>query len=710
LDLPLPGLWLIVATLLCIAIPALADDRPEEIVVTAERRETPLQEAPLSLAIVSGEGLDESGIETTLDLPLRIPGMVFTTNSVLGQPYIRGVGSDIISVGGEASVATFVDGVYRARPLAALQDFYDIERVEVLKGPQGTLFGRNATGGAIHVLSKDPEPELVAGGDLLYGSFDALRIRGFANVPLLDDRLLARLSGIWHQREGYLHNQFLGTHRDGEGFGALRGKLAATPLDGVQLLFSGDYSREQSSRNLAPKLGQPLTGSLAFPAGGSVPAAPRQVLYDVDPHADVEDFGGSARLEVDRETFRVTSLTACRETRLREALDLDATQRDYVSNFPKEDSQTVSEELQVASLNSGRFDWIGGVFYLHEDASQSLDVRIPPLGIRDQPGARIDVDAVGVFGQLGWNASEQWRASAGLRYSYERKREKFSETLNAAPFADFDRAKDWDAPTPRFVIEYTPRPDLFFYASAARGFKSGGFNSGVAQEEPFAPESLWAVELGSRASPWERTRLHASLFYYAYDDIQLQVISDALIPFPRVENAGSATIWGAEAELAAEPLDGLGIQASGAFLDAHFDHLSTFDPNDLAAGPDQSGNRMPRAPQFAAWVAVQYALRLGRFGTLTPRAEYRYQSQIFFNIFEDRQVRQSAFSLWNLWLGFQDRSGRYSAAVFARNLGDELYRQSDIRVDGSVGNLLFWGAPRTYGFQVAVRFGGPAGP
>lgn len=701
----LPRLGFASAAALVFAAPALAADPPEDIIVTAERRERPLEKAPLSLAVFSGEGLDESGIQTTLDLPLRIPGMVFTTNTVLGQPYIRGVGSDIISVGAENSVATFVDGVYRARPLAALQDFYDVERVEVLKGPQGTLFGRNATGGAIHLHSKDPAPELAGGADFLYGSFDELRIRAFANVPVVDERVLARVAGMWTQRDGYLHNEFLGTRVDDEDLGALRGKLTATPHEKLQILVSGDYSREQSSRNLAPKLGEPLTGSPAFLAGGTVPAAPRRVFYDTEPKPDVEDYGGSARLELALDEISVTSLTAYRETHVSEALDLDATELDFLTNFPREDSQVVTQELQLASTTGGRFEWLAGVFYLHEDAFQSLDVTIPPLGIRDQPSAQLDVDAVGVFGDLSWNASEQWRASVGLRYSYEHKRQHFRELLNGTVIADFDAAADWHAPTPRFVVEYTPWQQLFLYASAARGFKSGGFNSGVFQEEPFDPEFVWAVEVGARASPWERTRLHAALFYYAYDDIQLQVISpDAVIPFPRVENAGSATIWGAEAELGVEPLDGLRLDLSGAFLDAHFDQLTTLDPNDLMGDPDQSGNRMPRAPEFAAWVGVQYTLSLGRFGTLTPRAEYRYQSAIFFNVFEDPQVRQPGFSLGSLWLGYEDRTGRYSAAVFARNLGDELYRQSNIRVDGQVGNLIFWGAPRTYGFQIGVRF------
>ncbi len=176
---------------------------PEEIVVTAERRERPLAHAPLSAVVASGADLRRSGIESSQDLPFRTPGLAFSTNTVLGQPYLRGVGSDLITAGAESSVATLVDGVYRTRPVASIQEFFDVERVEVLMGPQGALFGRNATGGLIHVVTRDPEPGVAAEGDVSYGNFDAVRVRGALNLPLAGERAVLRIAGLRARRDGF---------------------------------------------------------------------------------------------------------------------------------------------------------------------------------------------------------------------------------------------------------------------------------------------------------------------------------------------------------------------------------------------------------------------------------------------------------------------------------------------------------------------------
>jgi iron complex outermembrane receptor protein len=189
---------------------ALAQEKLEEVIVTAERRAVDIQKTPLSVVALSGADLDSSTIQSTIDLQYRTTGFVFKTNTVLGQPYIRGVGSDIISAAADASVATFVDDVYQTRATASIVEFYDLDRVELIKGPQSTLFGRNVTGGAVRLFSKRPQPEFQASGDLLYGNYDRVRLRGMVNVPLAGDKAIFRLSGISAQRDGYTENVFTG--------------------------------------------------------------------------------------------------------------------------------------------------------------------------------------------------------------------------------------------------------------------------------------------------------------------------------------------------------------------------------------------------------------------------------------------------------------------------------------------------------------------
>lgn len=363
-----------------------ADAAPtEEIVVTADRRERPLSNAPLSASAPTGAELRASGIDSTQDLFFRTPGFEFSTNSVLGQPYLRGVGSDLITAGSESSVATFIDGVYRPRPVGSLYDFFDVERVEVLKGPQGTFFGRNATGGLVHVVTRDPEPELEAEGDASYGSFDAIRARGVLNAPLSGDRAILRVAGLRTRRDGYTRELERGDRLDDEDLSALRGKLLVRPIDGLSLLFSADGASDHGSRNLAVKVAEPFSGSPAVALGGTVPANPRRVHFDAPTRAEVDSWGGSARLGFERDGFGVSSLMAFRRSEIREALDLDGTEIPFATNRPSEDSRAWSEELQLRWDELDSLESLAGAYYLHENVTQQLDVSFPLAGIRDIP-------------------------------------------------------------------------------------------------------------------------------------------------------------------------------------------------------------------------------------------------------------------------------------------------------------------------------------
>jgi iron complex outermembrane receptor protein len=700
------------AVALLLAIPAAAaqtegadgaaGEAVEVLLVTAERREAGAGDVPISLSVSSGEMLDASGTESSYDLQLRVPGLVFSTSSVLGQPYLRGVGSDLISTGADASLGTFVDGVYQSRAVGALQDFYDVERVEVLRGPQGTLFGRNTTAGAVRIFTRKPEPDFSVESDLLYGNFDKLRWRGSVNVPI-SDQVITRLSALHTQRDGFTDNSFLGKDLDGEGRSAVRGQLLFEPNNRASLLLRGDYTHERSTRGLAPKVSEPLASSPAVGAGALIPAGPRDVLNDTSNSASVDLWGVSVEGDLEFDGFAFESLTAFRRSEYAQRLDSDATELPFAVVSPDEVSNTFSQELQLTSTHDGRVQWLGGVFYLHEDAEQDVDLNALAAGVRDRTGADLETNSVGVFGEASVQFWDAFRASAGLRYSYEHRSQDFHETVNGAPVADFDQTADWDAWSPRFTVEYAVRDDALLYASISRGFKSGGFNSSVAQAQPFDPEFMWAYEAGLKLRALAgRARLDLAGFYYDYKDIQLAIPRG--LPFPEVVNAGHADIWGLEVQGQLVPVEALELEASLAYLDATFSDLTAIDANNPGSDPDRSGNRMPRAPEFSAFVAAQYRAPVHRFGTLTPRVEYRYQSEIFFNLFEDDYVRQAGYGIWNLRLTYESRGRCCFVAGFARNLGDKLYAQNVIRADPAFGTLAFWGAPRTYGFQIGGRY------
>ncbi len=220
----------------------------ETVVITAEKIEEDLQKAPISVTALSGDDLKESGVGNTMDLPMRAPGFLFSTNAMIGMPYIRGVGSDIVSIGSDATIGVFVDGVYQSRAVATLVDLYDVERVELVRGPQGTIYGRNVMGGALNIVSKTPGPDFSAAADLIYGTYGTKRGEAVVNAPLAGDKVFVRLSGMGTSSDGYTDVVNLGTHNDGENLWGTRDQLLWLLSDKLELLLSADTLEENSSR------------------------------------------------------------------------------------------------------------------------------------------------------------------------------------------------------------------------------------------------------------------------------------------------------------------------------------------------------------------------------------------------------------------------------------------------------------------------------
>ena len=259
---------------------AESSDVLEEVVVTAERREANLQKVAIAVTALSGADLERSVVRSTVELQTLTPGLVVTTNGPYGQPYVRGVGTDIINVGSDGSIAVHVDGVYQTRATASIQDFLDVARVEVLKGPQGTLYGRNATGGAINIYTNDPTYEFSAKGNLRLGNYDKREGELVLNVPLSADRAALRLAVLGDSRDGFTTNLHDRTTMDGEGLWSYRAKLRLDPTDHLSVLLTGNVTRENSTRNLAPKVNSSLPSPAVDIFGAVIPPGPRNVSYD----------------------------------------------------------------------------------------------------------------------------------------------------------------------------------------------------------------------------------------------------------------------------------------------------------------------------------------------------------------------------------------------------------------------------------------------
>jgi iron complex outermembrane recepter protein len=701
----------------------------EEIVVTAQKRAQNLQDVGASVVAFNSEALNTSGIDSPIDLQQRTPGLLVSTNGPYGQPYIRGVGSDIINPGTDAPVAIFEDGAYQPRPNAAITEFYDLDRVEVLKGPQGTLYGRNASGGAINIVTHDPDQFLSSDGDAIFGNYGRVTTRESFNAPI-SDTLAVRVAGIYTEHEGYSTNLFDGTGLDNENLWGVRGKLKYAPSSDFSLVFTLEHMREHDSRNDVGKLvddpNLPLPVRDLQPLFGYppplIPANPRDV-YANSPNVElVDETRSNVALTWNLGNLLLKSITGYTDVRNDGFVDLDETQINFTYDQEQDHSDSIVESLQLSSLGNDPLQWIAGLEYFHEAGGQNFDARLPLFGpaSTDPYGADvagliwdsgIKTNSASSFLDLTYAFTPQWSFNAGLRYTWEHKEANFLETIidpygiltglpggtyytPATPHATFSA---W---TPKFRLEYRPADAVLLYASATRGFKSGGFNLMNTGEE-FQPEKIWSYELGLKSTWLEnRLRANAAAFYYNYKDLQVNQFSGVT---NLVTNAANSRITGAELEIEAQPIEAWQSDLSLAYLDAIFLDYYTHNAAD-PTGPvlDLSGNRMPKAPRSTAAAGTQYTWPVAE-ERLTLRGEARYQSLVYFDQFDTPQLTQGGFALYNARLTLAAPNNRWNVAIFGENLADKLYRQSMIRVDNVFGTLAYFGAPRTYGIEFSYH-------
>ena len=543
-----------------------------DIVVTAQKRSESLQRVPLAVTAISGDSLTSSNTNNTADLQLKTPGLVLTTNGPFGQPYIRGIGTDILGAGSDPSVAVNIDGVYLTRPTAAIQDFYDVDRVEVVKGPQGTLYGRNATGGAINIISAEPQTDFGAGADVTVGNYSRIRATGYLNVPTSDDTAL-RLSGIRASRDGYTKlitasgERRNGSQADEDTFGG-RAQFLAKPAPGLKILLAADYLRENDSQFLNNRPNPDFASvAPALGLGAIVPPSVRRSTADREQYALVKDWGLRSTITYELGAIDLKSISSYRYNSYDAQYDIDGTNLNFAWDTEGAESRTFTQELQ-ASQSVGRFRWIVGAYYLHERATSYYDVRfggdsepVFHVGLTSPEqnlsiavaNARNTTDALAVFGQANYDVTDALTLTVGGRYSTEKKDFALNDELAGSTLKDAHR---WSAFTPKFGIEYRLSSNGLLYASVTKGFKSGGYNAdGVG--ERFNPETIWSYEAGAKITSLDgRLRTNLSAFYYDYTDLQAR-IRDPLGTNAIVANVGSAKLYGAELDVQARPTSAL---------------------------------------------------------------------------------------------------------------------------------------------------------
>jgi iron complex outermembrane receptor protein len=693
----------------------------DEVIVTAQRRVTAIQDTPLAINAVGGEEMAARQITDLESLSAALPNVNFGRNVGFARIAIRGIGLDTTTTGQEGRVAYHLDGVYISRPSATGGTFFDIDRVEVVRGPQGTLYGRNATAGAINVITNDPTDFVEGFVRTTVGNYNLVTAEGAVGGPIAGP-FSGRVAGQFVKRDGYGRNLFLNEDQDDADTQSLRGKLRFAPAETFDVVISADYHSEDDHNYTYHYLGagKPGVTPLGQRLGGSTADDPRDGYSD-SPTMNRRTFRGLAAVaNWELPWATLTSVSGFRDSRVRWSSDQDNTEVAVTVFNMVERSKQYTQELRLAGDYS-RGNWLVGGYYFKEDIFGFNDFTPMTRAVVGGPntlarglfyGGDIEAESYAVFGQFDFDITDALTLTLGARYSDETKDvNEFTTRLDvvtAATAPPVIRATQQasvstDSVSPRVGLQYEISPDAMVYVSYSKGFKSGGFNLG-AINAAYEPEELASYELGLKADWLDgRLRTNVSAFNYQYDNLQVQKVVGAAV---QVLNAASAEIRGIEAEFKALATERIEFGLDISLLDSEYMDFSTSDPARAELGLiDLSGNQLSQAPDYTVSASAQYTLPTS-VGEFRFRAESRWVDRVFFSPFNVVETSQDASNKINLFVNYAHPGGQWTASAFVRNLTDEDTVASS-QVSASLFAFPVLGAlepPRTFGFELGYSF------
>ena len=691
----------------------------EEVIVTAQRVRENVQQVPVAVTAFGAERLKEGNVESLIDLAQRTPGFTATAVDPIQTNFaIRGIGSAqgiSQNAGGDPSVVVFVDGVYAGRGGTPDIDVLNLERIEVLRGPQGTLFGKNAVGGLVQFVSKRPSADNSLMLEGTYGNYDRVSLRAQGNVALSDNVYLS--GGVTRKtRDGYEYNETTGNRVNDEDVWAGQAQLLFKPADNLDILLGFDVTHQDQKGNPRHNICNSAFDNGVHCVG--VNPDPRTVNAYTDGYLrrDLKTYRAEINWQTSVGTIR--SLTALRKVEW--------------SNMTPFFSNPVNPPNQIESTEIGRennsqfsqelrFSFDGfdkklkgqlGLYYLHEDNDRVQDLiqdfATPAIQGSARYPQQVTATSFAMFGQFSYAVTDRLTATVGARMTWEEKDGRFAGFKLSGPglppplgtLAGYDvkASEKWEAFTPRFALDWRLTNDVMLYASATRGYKSGGFQglSGTAAgaATPYDPEFAWGYEGGAKTQWLDgRLRLNLAVFQTDYEDLQIST----LVPLccVVVSNAATARIRGAELEFAVRPMEGLLIDGSYSYLDAKF--------TDYVVGATvNTGHVLPRSPKDKVNVGVQYSFPVADW-SVRARVDYSYQSKSYFDASNIAAQTQDAFSNVDARIGVTSPDKTWEIALWGKNLGDELIRTYATNYPLYQQLLVPYAPPRTYGVTLTYR-------
>ena len=701
----------------------------EEVVVTAQKREQSLMDAAIDVTAFSGIQLREAGIDDVFGMAKAIPGLTIQNTGANPQIFMRGVGTRITGTGLDSAVAVYVDDRFVTRQTGQVFDIYDVERVEVLKGPQGVLFGRNSTGGAIRIITAEVSDELEGELNFGYGTEEYQMASGFVNVPVTDNFGI-RISAQSRQRDAFKENIFEGgADFDDLDAQSVRVKARWDVSDNSTLKFSYDRSKAtdlSSSGAVSLDRGNPRGVAL-----GGITTSERDKIAS---SLGTDPFYGSPKIESDSFQLRF-------ETSLSDSLDLVAYLHyaDFRSAKPGDydgtsfqdievesaffDASDVGFGIELSSNSDGPLSWVVGANAFEGDAESDFDLRVGPAGggkVRLSTGYGFyDNTAYGVFGSFDYDLNERWTLTVGGRYTYEDKENSLATSLIAVATVSPVPASDgesWNEFTPKVTLTYNLDNGII-YGTFASGFKSGGYNHPLKVGAVIQPETIDMIEVGYKADLSDSVRLTSAFFAYSYDDLQVTKAASGGGTVT-TENATDSDIMGLDVDLTWAATEKLTLRFNAEYLDTEYKDYETAGraPNTVLTGDpaaigygfvffNAEGQEMLRAPELAAYLSMQYDSPIdvgGREGSLSLNMNYAWKDDYLFDFEVDPlvDVTQDAHGILNARATLT--IDKVSLSVWGKNLTDEVYFFD--KVVAGTNNRGNYGHPRTYGVDFAYRF------
>lgn len=717
--------------------------RLESIVVTAQKRAEDVQDVPIAITALSSSTLEKQRVTDVTSLDNLIPGLRIAAADAAANPkiFIRGAGLNDFNPTSSSGVGLYADGVYIGSPLAQFSTFFDLDRVEVLRGPQGTLYGRNTTGGAINVISKRPTftPEGYASVEA--GNFGSVELNAAYGGPIAGDKLAFRIAGQYAEDDGFSTNAITGNKVNNAERYALRGSLLYTPDDLTDILLTVNTFANRGGA-VQPKSRQlfPADPSAAGPDGVCAPAFFYSGLCtdavgfadtDADPYTITSDVEGkdkvdlwSAALTIDREIgdLTLTSITAYQDVERSAHENTDSSPLQMLEAFYNNTQEQFSQELRLAS-DGERLKWVVGGYYMQDtttsDSAYDILRLLRPLFISPEnpTGASPEnsviylgypytqkTDTYALFGQADYELAPGLIFTAGLRWSADEKSMDYSTIAEGVvPVFSYQADKTFSDWSGKVGLKYDLTDTTNIYASYSRGYKSGGFFGGNAdspeQIAPYENETVNAYEIGSKSDLWDnRLRMNLSGFYYDYQDIQAySTVERNGLTVQVLDNAASAEMYGAEAEFTVMPIDNLDLSLGLAWLHAEYGEYNSL-------GDDYSGNQMPQAPEYSLTSRAAYAINTKSGVVITPSVDVSYRSKVYFDSTMRERLSDPELWLVGAELSVMSPDGSIEAGLWGRNLTDEAYLTSANPIDSLGVDLLTYSRPRSAGLFLRYRY------